>query len=197
MKSTFFAFLGIFLLLSSQVAKADYTIDFLRISCVPEAGFFDIDYRGLENDTAQATSSKVWAKHGYYSPSNLNYQCSIPGATYKVRATQQPWSSGRCGASPDIYLTVSRNNKVIIKHVVFGENGECDLEPEVTRVSITEANSSNGGREAEICYTPGGKYNASSHCSWFFSDLNGWAEAFPFGQYNLENKIQQWLNNGD
>jgi hypothetical protein len=93
-------------------AHADWALDFVRISCIPEARYFEIQFRALSgpdiliggaehNDKARADRLQIMADHGFFDPSNLFYECKLPDSTYTVASNQLPPSErGQCGGAP-------------------------------------------------------------------------------------------------
>ena len=86
------------MLICSTLVKADYSVDFVRVSCIPETRFFDIEYRAIHNNAVDAPldsktvdKNTVWAKHGFHNPSKLEYVCKVPTSIYTLTTTQ-----GRC-----------------------------------------------------------------------------------------------------
>jgi hypothetical protein len=177
------------LLFVPQPARADYMVDFIRIACVPEAGFFDIDHRLIHNNAAESASSRVWARQGFYTPSDLTYECDLGPVKYKLSAHQNNWTGGMCGAAPEIFLTLFRDDRVIANKVVFGLS--CLGHPTITRISMTEAKSGYHGRESQICYLKRGDESEHPECKWFFNmDEND--DVFPLRQNTLIEHFRKW-----
>lgn len=128
---------------------ADWTEDLARITCIPEARYFAIDYKPLSSNTVSASGLRgkqfwnVWRKHGYYEASGLDYKCSLPDGKYKISSTRAAMRlSGMCGAAPRITLSISRNDVIILKNVIFGD--DCLQEPSVVRFEASEPLNSVG-----------------------------------------------------
>lgn len=133
-----FPLIALLLLVLASPVWADYTVDFVRISCVPDAQFLDVEYRGIHNPAITALTEHgtvrpdVLARHGFFSPSKLSYECSLPDSKYTIIATQTGWSErGMCGAAPEIFLSLQRNGEPLLERVVFGSS--CFGNPLVTR----------------------------------------------------------------
>jgi hypothetical protein len=131
-------------------AAADQAFYMIRISCIPEANYFDIDskiYHSLvsSDETAvkqtkrNGSQSKILAKHGIYFPRNLSYECKLASGTYKVIGSQpMPSPRGQCGASPTPSISIWRDNVLWIENVLFGE--DCFGNPTANRIEIADGN---------------------------------------------------------
>lgn len=180
--------LGIFL---NQVAKADTMKDFVRISCVPEAGLLDVEYRGLHDSVAvslnsQAARNAVLERAGFYSPRNLKFFCELGGTMYTISSTQEEPSERMCGGSPEIYLSVMRGNSRILSDVVFGDS--CHQLPSVTRITAGDGNQSWRGRETQICYSSG-KETDPAFCDWTFGAQAQFDKRFPIDQARVQRIV--------
>lgn len=179
------------LVMSVQPARADYMVDFIRIGCVQEAGFFEIEHRQIHNYPAEAASTKSWSRQGFYSPSDLKYKCNLGKVKYRVLAKQGSWRErGKCAAAPEVFLTVWRNDEVIADQVVLGRS--CYGNPTITRISLTEDKPGYFDREAEICFLMNGDDYAEPKCEWFFGGLNGFKDTFPLRQETLSQQFLKW-----
>jgi hypothetical protein len=179
------------LIIAMQPVRADYMVDFIRIACVQEAGFFELEHRQIHNNPAEAASTKAWARQGFYSPSGLTYECSLGEVKYKVFAKQDSWRErGMCAAAPEVILTVRRNDEVIADKVVLGRS--CYGSPTITRISMSEEKRGYFGKEAEICFLTKDDNNAEPKCEWFFDGLNGFQNAFPLKQETLSEQFLKW-----
>ena len=112
---------------ANDQAQADYEADFVRVTCVPQSRYFEIEYKPLHSnvvDGGDHFDSNVWAKQGYLSPSKLRYECQLPDSKYVVTSTKpESGGNGMCGADPEIRLNLARNGRLLVKDVVFG--GAC------------------------------------------------------------------------
>lgn len=67
-----FPLIALLLLVLASPVWADYTVDFVRISCVPDAQFLDVEYRGIHNPAITALTEHgtvrpdVLARHGVF-----------------------------------------------------------------------------------------------------------------------------------
>ncbi|MGN7105077.1 hypothetical protein ACTHR6_25920 [Ralstonia holmesii] len=172
---------------------ADYTVDFVRISCIPDAQFLDVEYRGIHNPAISALTEHgtvrpdVLARHGFFSPSKLSYECSLPDSKYTIIATQTGWSErGMCGAAPEIFLSLQRNGEPLLERVVFGSS--CFGNPSVTRITIEDGKQGWYSREAEVCLARGTDETAGK-CVWFFEDYGDFKK-FPIRQGDIQRLLQ-------
>ena len=178
-------------MLSARPASADYMVDFIRISCVPEAGFFEIEHRSVHNNPAKAASTDAWARQGFHSPSGLVYECDLRGTKYKVMAEQEGWRErGMCAAAPEVFVSVLRNEVKILDKVVLGFS--CFGSPTITRMSRTEKKQGYFGAEAQVCFLENGQDDTKPTCEWFFEGLNGLDAAFPLRQESLRDQFKKW-----
>ena len=101
-------------------SNADWTFDFVRVTCVPEARYFRLEYAGVYGPAALTDAQHddrktrerlaIWRKHGYLAPGKLRYECQLPESKYRITATQSGWADrGSCGAAPEITLSLARN----------------------------------------------------------------------------------------
>jgi hypothetical protein len=134
-------------------AYADQAIDMIKISCIPEANYFDVElkmYHSLVNEDETVvkqpinrtkSKSKILAKHGIYFPRNLVYECKLPNATYKIKGSQpMPSPRGQCSASPTPSISIWGNGVLWIENVLFGE--DCFGNPTIKRIEIADGNMS-------------------------------------------------------
>jgi hypothetical protein len=118
-----------------STAAADWPVDFVRITCIPEADYLAFDsatiYRdqvlnGVENWSNESNVKKRmrrWEEAGYYDPTNLKYECRLSSAAYTLIVKQAP-SGGHCNAPGTVTLSLQRDGVKVISEVVFGSSGE-------------------------------------------------------------------------
>jgi hypothetical protein len=189
---------GLALLLAAlltNVARADTVKDFVRISCVPEAGLLDIEYRSLHDSVAgspdkQAERDAVLARAGFRDPRGLKFSCTLGGTTYAVSSTQDAPSERMCGGSPEVYLSVTRGGDKLLSDVVFGES--CHQQPSVTRITVGDGPQSWRGRETQVCYATGKDADAVS-CEWTFGKQAEFDKRFPID----EKRVQRIVGHGE
>lgn len=171
-----------FLTLLSTSLYADYMVDFIRVSCIKEMDFLDIEYRPIHNTTIDAhdynNTSAIWAKHGFVTP-NSTKKCVLPNAEYKIVTSQDNWSDGRCGAAPVIRFSLFRNNEPLIQDVIFGD-ASCWPYNSITRISIQDVKDN---REMEVCFQKG-EYDSAPKCEWYFENTK---EISPFTQKTIDD----------
>ncbi len=139
-------------------ASADQAMQMLRVSCIPEANYFDIDVKYYHelvdfDDTIvvdgnkvkpskrKGHESKMLAKYGIYFPRNFSYECKLSTGTIKIIGKQpMPSPSGQCGASPTPNISIWQDNVPWIENVLLGEN--CFGNPTITRIEIANGRMS-------------------------------------------------------
>jgi hypothetical protein len=183
-------FLALLLSMLSDTAHADYTVDFVRISCIRDAQFLDIEYLGVHNPAITALEMEeergearahTMSRHGFFDPDKLSYECSLPDSRYKVVATHPP----TCGALSDIVLSLYRDDEPLLDHVVFGTS--CSDKASVTRITIEDGKTGSYSREAEVCLESG-THETPDKCLYFFSDYGGF-EKFPIRQGDIQKLL--------
>lgn len=173
-------------------ANADYAVDFIRISCIRESRFLDIEYRDIHNtpvdaepDPPSLKRKDIWPRHGFFDPENLKYECVFPDSKYEIVTAQGPRSKKAvCGVLRDIDFTLLRNGVPMISHVTFGRS--CADANSVARISIYDGKSGWSEHEAEICFD--GKVHK---CKWFFAE--SWGQ-FPIGEESIERYLADPLD---
>lgn len=180
--------LGIFL---HQIAKADTMKDFVRISCVPEAGLLELEYRRLHDSVAVSQNppterDAVLERAGFHSPRGLKFSCELGATVYTVSSMQDEPSERMCGGSPEIYLSVMRGDSKILSDTVFGDS--CHQLPSVTRITVGDGKQSWRGRETQVCYSPG-KDNDLTFCDWTFGAKVQFDKRFPIDQARVQRIV--------
>lgn len=188
------ALLAIGLALASvPKANADNVMDFVRVACIPETRFLDVEYAGiLDNDMADqhdpSTLGKLraaWSRNGFHEPGNLNLRCALPDSEYQIVASQRPKGGGMCGGAPDIIFSLLRNGVAMVDHVVFGNS--CAGRNAITHVSIGDGRHARHPEVVEICFE---NANASlRQCRWFLPEESKFPETFPIRQEALEKYL--------
>jgi hypothetical protein len=143
-------------LFTSNAAFADYGISLIKFTCIPELGFFKIDFdtvdgaaatAGVKSDAkSQQEWRKLWEAKGLYFPQNLTYECEFKQNIYTVTTSQPEPHGGRCGAQPPVSLTLQENGTEIFENISFGPN--CSGEP--TTISINVSNPPVGWGSRDI-----------------------------------------------
>jgi hypothetical protein len=181
-------FLAALLLMLCNTAKADYTVDFVRIACIRDAQFLDVEYLGVHNPAittlggrSGTARAEIMSRHGFFDPSNLSYECSLPDSKYKIVATYPP----TCGALSDIVLSLYKDDELLIDHVVFGTS--CTDRASVTRITIEDGKEGWYEREAEVCLESGTHENHHK-CLYLFSDSHGF-DKFPIRQGDIQTLL--------
>lgn len=116
------------------VCHAGWTVDFVRITCIPEARFLRVEYAPVDGSVVEMGVEPgnkqwkqrlaVWKKHGYFDPlKKIRYKCRMPDSTYRIYAVQPPPKTrGECGVSQSITLSLLRNGKPVLNRIIFGSN---------------------------------------------------------------------------
>lgn len=174
-------------------ALADWSMDFARITCIPEARYFRVDYIAISgpavflesqfNDEKQAKRLLAWKNAGYHEVRDFNYECSLPESVYKL-TTHQPSASerGMCGGAPRITLNLLRNDRPILDKVTFGY--DCFGGPTVTSAEITDGLQGWDTRQMTLCLLP--KDSETQKCEFLSETYGAISEATPITQEKIE-----------
>jgi hypothetical protein len=174
---------------------ADYSVNFLRITCIPETRFFEVEYKAVPGDAVfigagfdeKETKKRLdaWEKRGYFDPRDFRCECKLPDSTYVVTSTQPPASErGTCSGAPNITLSLSRNGEKWLDNIIFGSN--CPGGPSVTSISIRDGQQGWDARNVELCI-------ASSDDSLGFCDFlseGAIATVMPLTQHELVECVE-------
>jgi len=112
----------IFSVLSFAQAEENKSLDIALVTCDQSTGVFALKYV-VDNDD-------------FFSQPILPKKCRLNKAKYKVTGERGPFSQSLCGAQPPINIVLSRNNTLIVKDAVFGDN--CFLGPAISEVEVNE-----------------------------------------------------------
>ncbi len=176
--------LGLVLALTATPAFADYEIQFIRTTCVPEAGYFQLEYRdvpsmmttvsGVDSAATRRKLATAWAARGFHSPQNMAVDCSLPGHVFHIVATQDAGGSGFCMAYPPIGLRVTRDGKAWLEAAIGGQ--ECDSG------STVSINSVEVGPDAvRLCVSANS--DGASQCRFIWNEQQ---KLFPLDQTDIE-----------
>lgn len=173
-------------------AQADTMKSLVRISCVPKIGLLDVEFRDLHDSVATAPTGQgdrqpLLAQAGFQDPHRLKFSCDLDGITYLITAEQDSPTNKICGASPEVYLTVTRAGEKLVSKAVFGAS--CNGSPSVNRITIGDGPKSWRGRETQVCYSSG-KLGSAGVCDWTFGTPAQFANRFPVDQ----DRLQQLAN---
>jgi hypothetical protein len=178
-------FMAVFIFLNARPAYADdgyYSPNFIRISCIPEAQYLDVEYQAVEMMKYDATSKSkgIWEKHGFYDPRNLTYKCKLAGVEYKIVTSLGPEGEMQCGGAPEIFFSLFRNGKPMLDDVVFGYS--CFRHQSVKNITIQDGRPGWYDRRLEICPLSG-----DDKCKYFFDrDGSGKFPVDPINEKGLE-----------
>lgn len=162
MKNIRFIFMvAVALSLVCRMSHADWTMDFVRITCIPEARYLHVKYTpidgsavyvGVEFDKKKRKQRlAIWNKHGYFEPSKrIQYKCRMPESTYTISAIQPPpRAQGECGVSQSITLSLLRNGKPMLNKIILGNN--CWRGPVVDEFEIMDGIETSENRQMVLC----------------------------------------------
>lgn len=136
------------LCLISGICHAGWTMDFVRITCIPEACFLRVEYAPIDGSVVEMGVEPgnkqwkqrlaVWKRHGYFDPlKKIQYKCRMPDSVYTISAVQPPpRTRGECGVSQSITLSLLRNGKPVLDRIILG--GNCWREATVDQFEITD-----------------------------------------------------------
>lgn len=201
MQKTWFAALA--LLAAPATALSDMSIDLLRMTCVPELRYFEVEGKsysilaeaivhGFDNFSPEGVNRrlKLLEAHGLYSPRNLKYTCKLPETTFELVATQPPASErGMCGASPTASFSLFLNGKEWFRNVPINEG--C-----FDRLSVTSITMSVGKRgwkadEVIVCVKEKPASEAKCHFSGATFPDYGLNNEFPITEQSLRKVISK------
>ena len=153
---------------SPAEARADQPLELVRITCIPEMRYFEIESKDYPSEATtwiwfgfevkekheRAGRKKRWRilkEHGLYPPEKLVYQCKLPESTYElVMAKDEPRASGECGAAPIATMNLLRNGQEWVSHVLFG-SGDCFKRPTIASVAINDGKEGWDVRNMLVC----------------------------------------------
>ncbi|HEY6898480.1 MAG TPA: hypothetical protein VI279_14570 [Rhodocyclaceae bacterium] len=175
-----------------STAWADYSVEFLRIACIPEANYFSVEYKPLSGSDVFPSGNfdrrvsldrlKMWKKHGYFTPANLHYECKLAGASYILTSSQPPASDkGMCGGAPRISLSLRRNSDLWLDSVVFGE--DCFGGATTNRFEVFDS------RSVSLCFSP--PNSSQSVCESLFHLDDAIPQVTPLTQSDVEGFFDQ------
>jgi hypothetical protein len=141
------------------ISNADWFVDFVKITCIPEARYFAFESKPIQgsyvlgetqfDSKLRAKRFALWEQKGYYNPSALEFTCNLPGSTYKIIATQpEPSDHGMCAGDPDVTLSLYKNNDLIVSKVIFGSACSGDS---VQSIEISEPLQGWGSNDFYMC----------------------------------------------
>ena len=182
-------------MLAPGLSYADTSFDFVRITCVPENGLLDAEYRSLHDSVAgkpgadKSALSAGLSNAGFHRPRGLQITCDLGGVKYVIAAEQDETSNAMCGGSPDIVLNVTRNGIVLFTDVVFGYS--CKELPSLMRFTIGDGEKSWRGREMRACYASGDDRDPE-RCEWTSGPQQAWPAArFPVNQEAIKRIVKR------
>lgn len=181
------------LLTIAQPVQADWYVNFIQITCIPEARYLAFEAKDIEgsyvlmetqfDDKKRSQRMALWQKQGYFDPSKLSFECHMPESTCKIIATQPPRSAhGQCGAAPSITLSLFRNDQPYLDNVTFGP--DCFGGPSVTRLELSDGLTGWDTRQMTVCIAPTGT------CKFLSETYSAITSAVPIDQGKVGRYVQ-------
>jgi len=180
----------IIVILFSEKSFSDFDYQFLRIACIPETGFLDISHQFIHNTAIDLPIKNVYQsfeKSGFYSPHKLDIKCKFSGSEYRIVTTQPEIYSGMCGATPEITLSLYRNNKLMIEKIVFGYS--CFNNPSIDHIYIQDSNLEYPPSEMQVCFNNNNSDEnlKKETCEWYFDKYKeDYEKIFPLNSSGLK-----------
>jgi len=163
---------------------ADYELQFIRTTCVPEAGYMQVEYRDIPSMMTTAEPSApplvrrkvaaAWARQGLRSPRNMTVDCSLSDHVYHISADQEKSGGGFCMAYPQIWLRITKDSKPWLEAVIGGQ--ECDGG---SKASIESIEVGNGA--VNVCVSTNA--GAGARCKFIWPAQQ---DIFPLDQADIE-----------
>ena len=178
-------------------ARADWTVHFILVGCDQKDRVLDLEYRPTNNSIADAVTIESWRRIGFRDIGDVEHVCKLDRAdydraTYKIIAGRGDISQGMCGAAPAAYLTLYRNDKILVNRVTFGDN--CGDAPAILRLTIVEKGVDLDERgnllrlpaELEVCFKSDGTLGQDKPAKRECTPLGDkWDELFPLNDESL------------
>jgi hypothetical protein len=185
-------------LLFATAARADWSLDFVRVTCIPEARYFYFEYKAVSgpaaltdtqfDDKKRLERMRTWQRHGYFDPHNLVRECRLPDSTYRLLTSQPPARErGMCGGAPPITLNLLRNGSAFLKDVILGEN--CFGGPSVVSVEITDGLDGWNTRQMTVCVSPAS--GEAPKCTFLSETYNDITKAIPITSESVERYAKE------
>ena len=140
-------------------ARAGQSIDFFRVTCLPESGYFSVEHKPIDNaNVFWGPYSKLegqekvlgdWRKNGFYEGS-FTYTCRMTQGVYVATVSRAEFSERRCGAAPQVRLTLSSNNTPVISDAVFG--ADCWGNNSISSIEIVEGHEGWASTDMNLCF---------------------------------------------
>lgn len=176
------------LLTIAHPTQADWYVNFVHITCIPEARYLAFEAKDIEgsyvlmetqfDDKKRAQRMALWKKKGYFDPSKLTFECQMPESTYTITAMQPPASAhGQCDAGPSITLSLLRNGEPYLSNVTFGS--DCFGGPSVTRVELSDGLNGWDTRQLTMCIAP------RERCEFLSETYSAISKSIPIDQQKV------------
>jgi|GEM_PF-4353715 len=184
--------IGIFLF---AVVYPAFALDFLQIACIPEASYFEVRFRSVDEQDVffgalepkeKKKRLTIWKKQGFFDASNLRHQCDLPGSTFLIKSSEPQGDNGQCGAVTRVTLTLIHNGDTWLDKVLFGPSpaSYCDDRPGVASISFRDGKEGWGGPSLHMCMSKAG----SGIPSWVGDDAN-YSSEFCESVFGIQQQI--------
>jgi hypothetical protein len=130
----------------------------------------------------------AWNKQGYYEATKLQYECKLPESTYNISAVQQPRESGRCGAAPQITLSLLRNGTPLLNKVIFGY--DCFGGPTVQNVELSDGLHGWFTQQMTLCFAPNS--DSPGFCELLSETYDPLSTAIPINQEWVSEYVKNY-----
>lgn len=143
---------------SDTPEKNGRSVDFVRITCIPQLRYLEIETltdpvlkTAITKNLSVEEAKKRMEKYGLFLPNNLKYTCKLPETTYELTVTQSSSSeSGMCSSPPASSFSLLANGKGWFRDVSLNE--DCANRPSVTSLIISDGKQYwNSRREMILC----------------------------------------------
>jgi hypothetical protein len=170
-------------------AFADTSVDFVRISCIEQAGFIAIEHRPIDSnivvegyapESEPGGFMRHWTAAGYLQPDGLERECAIGNSKYRVTSMTEPMRVGPCSEATEAHLSLSRNDRLILDNVVFGFS--CHGSPSIRSFSIGERKEDGHYISVDICFSKDG--SPYDYVCWAIDERR-----FPLNQDGLTRLV--------
>lgn len=140
-------------------ASAGQGIDFFRTTCLPQAGYFSIEHKPIDGANVfwgkyatpegQSEALAAWKENGFHEGS-FEFSCEMTQGVYTAKVSRSEFSERRCGAAPQIRLTLTLDDAPVLSDVVFGT--DCWGNHSVSSVEIVEGHAGWASTDMTLCF---------------------------------------------
>ncbi|MBF0309390.1 MAG: hypothetical protein HQL56_07685 [Magnetococcales bacterium] len=199
MRRRVIGFLVIMLQFVANYGYADYFIDLLSITCIPQSRYFRVEHLSVTNDQLYSMGEdrddiqadallREWAKQGLYHPNHLNYRCNYPGGAYEVVSSFLCPADQICRRDVPAQITLKHKERVVLDKVSFGRYGF--EKSYIETFEITEKVAGYGVSPIiNACFS-----TKEDNDIRFCEMLYGQSHLFPWTSQNIESFVTSYLN---